>query len=1496
MLLSLITSKRYTSLYLPQRPEGQYFITDPENEFQLFKVFGESDQWQIQEMSSGRFVDQKPEALQDGMMLTVRIVSAAEKAFLYAQNESPRYTKFARCPVPDQFSFTYGSGNDDLFRTTDTYVSGRHFTLTYKNRNWTIKDNHSSCGTFVNSRRIDTDPVSLNPGDLISVLNQKFIVLPGLLAFNSQGLDTKRLKGKLHALNVPDLKSLAFFSDEKDRVWFHRVPRFTDTLDEHDISVQAPPASKQPGQPDKADTLLSMGPALGSGLIMMLGGMNPLYGIGMAVSSMLWPSLGRKRAEKLQKEEEEKRQKQYEEYLQRVDDELEGIREKQTQELRKKSAAPADEAKSLLNDKVKLWNRRPDQSDFLEIRMGIGDIPMRASIKFPQENEAILNTDPMIDRLHEIERKPRDLRNVPIILPLDKYTAVGVSGPDPVRMQMAEKMILQLAMHVGYDDLKICILGKLPRQSNCLTWLPHTWNDQKSFHFIAEDMDELSQLAGPMGILLDDYLDNRQDIQDVHLPHLVILITDSNIAQSGMLQRTLFLQALNKVHIITLTEHKRQLPSRTELAVSVREKKCRMEWQQDEERCSVDFIPDRSVTGVLEPMVSMMSNTFLDLKTEVTQIPDVVPFLNMFGVQDVKSLNLLSRWKQADPIHSLCAPIGISEDGNYCQLDLHEKKDGPHGLIAGTTGSGKSELIMSYILSAAVCYSPEELSFVLIDYKGGGMAQAFEGLPHTVGIITNLDGNEINRSLMSIQSELQRRQQIFSNTERSLGVKKPEIYRYQQLYREGKVSEPLPHLVIISDEFAELKSQEPEFLQQLISAARIGRSLGVHLILATQKPAGVVDDQIWGNSNFRLCLRVQDPRDSQDVLKCPDAASITQVGRFYKQVGYGKNMIKAQSAYTGADYTPGSQMMQTCVVDVLGHSGQVISRGEVSVNKKANSISQLDAVSEYIAEIGKREKFKIRKLWLPVLEEKISLSLLNKKYHVCHEPWILNPVIGELDDPSKQSRSIVRFNLSEGRNAIVYGAIGSGKLQFVTTVLVDLMVHHTPEELQIYILDYADDGLQIMTAAPHIGDVLYSDDDEKLIRFISTMEDLIKDRKRKLGGAMASGSLEQRLQNNGMCNILVVLHHLLTIQNHIEDRIGDLIRILSDGPRYGIFFLATAEMDTGIRFSLQQRFAQRYVLQQDQDEGYMALLGRTGGMKPMPIRGRGLIRDNDKIYEFQTAMIDGNLQEFCEDLRDNWTGITAQPIKIMPNTVTSDYLMSYLDSERPLSIPVGLDVESLDPVFYPFDRGMLHLFLGMDQDVSMVLTGLLPLFIANGIEATAFDPDGNFVGIDSVESLSLSQTEEQLEAMFEECKRIKKAVDDGSFKNDRSLRLFVIPSISSLMNRLSDNAKDNLKSFMLKARSEWKWVFILGDMPQNLNTLRSLAQTDSHGNRCAWFDTSISKTDVLLAGVSLGVITHIQMNCPSGMLYQSNSFPGGYIVVNGAVNQIRLVSGQDLSV
>ncbi len=178
-------------------------------------------------------------------------------------------------------------------------------------------------------------------------------------------------------------------------------------------------------------------------------------------------------------------------------------------------------------------------------------------------------------------------------------------------------------------------------------------------------------------------------------------------------------------------------------------------------------------------------------------------------------------------MNSLQAPVGLGTDGELFMLDLHEKFHGPHGLVAGMTGSGKSEFIVTFILSLALNYSPDEVAFILIDYKGGG-----------------LDGAEVKRYLVSIQSELRRRQAIFNEARRISGEGTIDIYKYQKMYRSGQVSEAVPHLFIISDEFAELKAQQPEFMEQLISAARIGRSLGVHLILATQKPSGVVDDQI----------------------------------------------------------------------------------------------------------------------------------------------------------------------------------------------------------------------------------------------------------------------------------------------------------------------------------------------------------------------------------------------------------------------------------------------------------------------------------------------------------------------------------------------------------------------------------------------------------------------------------------------------------------------------
>ena len=207
----------------------------------------------------------------------------------------------------------------------------------------------------------------------------------------------------------------------------------------------------------------------------------------------------------------------------------------------------------------------------------------------------------------------------------------------------------------------------------------------------------------------------------------------------------------------------------------------------------------------------------------------------------------------------MTAPIGVSKAG-IIALDLHDKAHGPHGLVAGTTGSGKSEILQTYILSMSTLYHPYEVAFGIIDFKGGGMVNQFQDLPHLLGAITNIDGKEIDRSLKSIKAELQKRQRLFAEAEVN------HIDKYIRKYKAGKVAIPLPHLILIVDEFAELKAEQPEFMKELISAARIGRSLGVHLILATQKPSGQVNEQIWSNSRFKLCLKVQSKEDSNEVL------------------------------------------------------------------------------------------------------------------------------------------------------------------------------------------------------------------------------------------------------------------------------------------------------------------------------------------------------------------------------------------------------------------------------------------------------------------------------------------------------------------------------------------------------------------------------------------------------------------------------------------------------
>ena len=434
---------------------------------------------------------------------------------------------------------------------------------------------------------------------------------------------------------------------------------------------------------------------------------------------------------------------------------------------------------------------------------------------------------------------------------------------------------------------------------------------------------------------------------------------------------------------------------------------------------SLQFNIDFSYVIDYEKCVGVLANTPIDIKSDNEgKLPLKIGFLEMYDVGRVEQLNSPARWSGNNPVLNLSAPVGVGRNGELITIDLHEKYHGPHGLIAGMTGSGKSEFIITYILSMALNYSPYEVQFILIDYKGGGLAGAFENkltgvkLPHLVGTITNLDANEIKRSLASIESELKRRQALFNKAREISGESTVDIYKYQKMFRQGILTDPVSHLFIICDEFAELKNQQPEFMEQLISTARIGRSLGVHLILATQKPSGVVDPQIWSNTRFRVCLRVQDTSDSNEVIKKNDAAFLKQTGRFYFQVGYDEVFTIGQAAYAGGTYVPSDNIKKDVdsSVDFINNIGYVTRKVDTKpkVNVVANNNGEeLSNIVKYLSNLAKEQNIKCKQLWMPKLPPIILVDSLREKYSFKKNSFILNPIIGEYDVPNKQEQNVL---------------------------------------------------------------------------------------------------------------------------------------------------------------------------------------------------------------------------------------------------------------------------------------------------------------------------------------------------------------------------------------------------------------------------------------------------------------------------------------------------------
>lgn len=992
----------------------------------------------------------------------------------------------------------------------------------------------------------------------------------------------------------------------------------------------------------------------------------------------------------------------YNEYIEKKECEIQIKRNDEKLIAGKMNALPQETLEQIHNFDSRLFEKIKSHEDFLDVAIGIGIVDSVNQIDF-KEQEYVETEDFLNDIPAKLHDKYAKISDMPIILHLKDVNAIGFIGTRNKLYQITKNLLICLAAQHFYQDVKFYIMMEeddVP-YFEWVRWLQNVnMGMQRNILY-----DEGSKKAVLESVYTE--LSSRENMKEDEikaLPHFIVFAYKSSYMRGHPI--TKYVKNAKKLGFTFLffEEYKEFVHEECDELVCL---------DRDTYNGFIQNTEDAVITQEFEyPHLNMSSVAAAALKLACVHVKEIslestltkkITLYDLLNIMSAYDLNIGNRWKYSDVHESMAAPLGIDSSGQIVYLDLHEKAHGPHGLVAGTTGSGKSELLQSYVLSMSTQFHPYEVAFVIIDFKGGGMANQFKNLPHLNGAITNIDGKQIERSLMSIKAELLKRQKLFAE----YSVNK--IDDYIELFKQRKASIPLPHLILIVDEFAELKSEQPEFMKELISAARIGRSLGMHLILATQKPAGVVNDQIWSNSRFKLCLKVQDKNDSNEVLKSPLAAEIREPGRCYLQVGNNEIFQLFQSAYSGASVSveqiENQKKYEINIVDFAGRR-QVIYKQEPA-KQKASKETQLDAIVTYIDEYCKDNNIKrLPDICLPPLEEIIEYpQIVNME---TNNTDIIVP-IGIYDDPSSQIQDVIDINLTKD-NCYITGSSLSGKTNLLQTIIRALCDKYSAEEVCIYIVDFASMMLRNFEGLNQVGGVVTLTEDTKLKQLFDMISATIEERKIILSSkGLSSFSAYREAGFTDIKQIILMVENFGMLRATYPEYENVLGNICRDGASVGVSVVMTNPQATGLNTRMITYFGEKISMYQN-DRTQYAIMFEHCKLYPDNTPGRGIIKRNNEVKEFQTYLAFSaekeiekvaKIREFVTKINEKNKGIIAKKIPTIPDIVTEDYILTQYDKTTDVfneyTIPIGIRYEDIQPMFVSLLRENFIGMLGRDE-------------------------------------------------------------------------------------------------------------------------------------------------------------------------------------------------------
>ena len=1146
-------------------------------------------------------------------------------------------------------------------------ASWEHCTVELDDDGVLIRDSGSTNGTVVAGEKVGAEGVRVTEGTTVIVGGAVLIVRPDLPE------STVPAPGSLHNLTPAATAP------------FNRPPRPGRV---GEIEPVLPPTRKDVPPASKFSVITVVAPLVLAGAMVLL-----LGDARFALFALLSPVM----AIGMYFEQKHRRRKNLEEEEERFATAVEAFRREiadaAAQEVRRRQELAPDPATVLRRPAVpttQLWQRRAGDDDFLALHGGIGDVPWKPEV----DDRGVSRRDEKVKEALEAGRLPA----APVVVDLSDAGVVGIVGDRAGALALARSLLVQAAVHCGPADLTVGTFCDRGREADWewASWLPHTRRAGSSTGerwMSAQREASASVLRGL-----------RETVDEMPTPALLVVL-DSEVLTEG---RDAPARALlghgrsvpgvslrpgerpHRVSGIVIATSEEQLPAACTSVIVVGDDAAATV-HRPEDRARVDDVVLAGVTLEAAEECARHLAHFDDPELIVpgASLPSLVRLPELLGHQALDAQAIRAMWA-ADT--GVSTPIGSAETG-VLTLDL--VKDGPHGLVGGTTGSGKSEFLRSLVAGLAARNDPTRLTFVLIDFKGGAAFKACERLPHTIGTISNLDEQLADRALRALEAEMERRQRVFAEAG-------DDVDNLDAYLRTGP-AEPMPRLLLVVDEFAMLAKDFPDVLSSLVSVAAVGRTLGVHMILATQRPAGVVNEDILANTNLRVALRVQSREDSSNVIGVPAAAGIgrAQTGRAYVKLGQ-DDITPVQTALV----TGRAQEVAAGAVDVreIGAFGVPVAAPappRATANDAADLDVLIDAVVQANADAGIAPP---RQVWPEALGERVALEGFAEAAGpeavdavaadgadavpalpaepavpaLPAEPAV--PVVGGVrgdlvavalaDEPDLQRQSPAGWRLDEG-NLMLLGIVGSGTSTTLSSIALTMARETSPDDLDLYVLDMGSRGLAPLADLPHTVAYVGSGTGakEQQARFLRHLRTELEVRRASPGTGRRA---------------VVLLDGLAALRDEYQDYEGQqlldlLYRVYADGPGLGLSFAVSTTRAKAVPSAMDEVTTQKWLYRLADQYDY-ASYGIRGKSVPAAVPGRCV--DTVTGLQMHVATPEGDLAAAVAQVRGAWAGTPpkANAIGQLPDDVRVDELdLAPVLTGEPWLLPIGIGEDDLTP-------------------------------------------------------------------------------------------------------------------------------------------------------------------------------------------------------------------------